>query len=138
MPVTAETGCTRFWPGSHLGILKEDDPAIGPGVDFLTDLGSCYLFDYRVLHCGVANRSDGPRPLLYNIYTKPWFRDTKNYSNQAPLIITEAQIAALPERYQTMLWWSVTDRVTEPRKALCFCGSGVLHERCHGRKADGS
>jgi len=136
VPITELNGNTRFWPGSHLEILKSKDQDIGPGVDFVADLGSCYLFDYRILHRGVGNKSDRPRPLLYNIYTRPWFSDTKNYARQAPLHITEEQFDRLPVRDQKMFSWALVEPATNPntpnRRGLCYCGSGLLYERCHG------
>jgi ectoine hydroxylase-related dioxygenase (phytanoyl-CoA dioxygenase family) len=129
-------GNTRFWPGSHLKIRRINDPEIGPGVDFVADLGSCYLFDYRILHKGVGNKSDWPRPLLYNIYTRPWFSDTKNYARQAPIHIAEEEFDRLPIRDQKMFSWALVEPATNPttpiRKGLCHCGSGLLYNRCHG------
>jgi len=137
VPVTELTGNTRFWLGTHLRKIKKDDPNLGPGVDFVADLGSCYLFDYRILHCGVANRSDVPRPLLYNTYTCPWFRDPVNYAKQEPINITEEQLFKLPIKYQKMFSWAVVDRAVKSkylkREGLCHCGSGLLYRRCHGQ-----
>ena len=136
VPITELTGNTRFWLGTHLKKVKGTDPDLGPGMDFVADLGSCYLFDYRILHRGVANKSDVPRPLLYNIYTRPWFRDTVNYSKNQPIDITEEQLSKLPIRDQKLLSWALVDRAansnTSNRRGLCYCGSGLLYERCHG------
>lgn len=135
VPIDGTNGNTRFWPGSHLKIRHEGE-AIGPGVDFAAEVGSCYLFDYRVLHSGIGNKSEHPRPLLYNIYTRPWFLDTKNYARQAPIHITEQQYDRLPLRYQKMFSWALVQPATNPnapkRVGLCYCGSGLLYHRCHG------
>ncbi|MCZ6885650.1 MAG: phytanoyl-CoA dioxygenase family protein [Alphaproteobacteria bacterium] len=137
VPITKQTGSTRFWPGTHLRLVSNNDPDLGPGLDFEADLGSCYLFDYRILHCGVANTSDIPRPLLYNIYTRPWFKDPVNYSKQNPINITEEQLFELPDRYQRMFSWALGERAINPNEqnttGLCMCGSGLLYKRCHGR-----
>jgi ectoine hydroxylase-related dioxygenase (phytanoyl-CoA dioxygenase family) len=137
VPITERTGCTRVWPGSHLRRTIKNDP--DPGVEFVADLGTCYLFDYRVLHLGVANTSDIPRPLIYNIYARPWFRDTVNYSKQPPVEVTPEQVFALPERYQRLFSWALVDQLAHAegpkRGGLCHCGSGLLYRRCHG-KAD--
>ncbi|MCZ6848916.1 MAG: phytanoyl-CoA dioxygenase family protein [Alphaproteobacteria bacterium] len=137
VPITELTGNTRFWPGTHLTKVRKNDPNLGPGVDFVADLGSCYLFDYRLLHGGVANKSDVPRPLLYSIYTCPWFRDPVNYSKQQPIDITEEQLSKLPIKYQKMFSWVLVDRAVIPknvnRKGLCYCGSGLLYKSCHGK-----
>ncbi|MQA66052.1 MAG: phytanoyl-CoA dioxygenase [Alphaproteobacteria bacterium] len=140
VPITELTGCTRFWPGTHLRRAARNDPNLGPGVDFVADLGTCYLFDYRVLHCGIGNKSDIPRPLIYNIYARPWFRDPVNYAKQPPTDVTPEQVFALPERYQRLFSWALVDhlsRTKEPKQGgLCHCGSGLLYRRCHG-KAEG-
>ena len=38
------------------------------------------MFDYRILHRGMENASDQPRPMLYYTYGRQWFRDSTNYS----------------------------------------------------------
>jgi len=111
VPITRHTGNTRFWPGTHLSSVSKKDPSLGPGVDFEAALGSCYLFDYRILHCGVANTSDTVRPLLYNIYTRPWFRDPLNYSKQEPVHITEAEFQKIPEEYRGLFAWALQKSV---------------------------
>ena len=129
VPITRLTGSTRFWPGTHLGITRPDDPSLGPGVDFETELGSCYLFDYRVLHGSVANTSDEVRPLLYNVYSRPWFRDPKNYPKQSPINISEEQLSRLPAEDQKLFSWALVDG----KNGLCHCDSGLLYKRCHGK-----
>jgi len=129
VPITRLTGSTRFWPGTHLGLTRPNDPSLGPGVDFETELGSCYLFDYRVLHGSVANTSDEVRPLLYNVYSRPWFRDPKNYPKQSPIDITEDQLFRLPMEDQKLFSWALVDG----KNGLCHCDSGLLYKRCHGK-----
>ena len=51
------------------------------GVSFAdAKAGDAILFDYRVLHRGLANTSAKPRPLLYFTYGRAWFTDATNYS----------------------------------------------------------
>ena len=139
VPLTERNGGTRFWPGSHLSITKPGEQ-IGPGIDLQAQLGTCYLFDYRILHAGIANRADKPRMLLYNIYTRPWFRDTRNYAQQAPLHIDEAALDALPERGQRLFSWALAEpgMAGGMRHGLCHCGSGLLYARCHGPEERGA
>ncbi len=78
--MNAETGSTAFWPGSHL-------PNPDPGDDVPSEtpvipVGSCALWDFRTLHCGMPNLSSAPRPILYLTYAKSWFRDSKNFSSK--------------------------------------------------------
>ena len=62
-------------------------------------VGSCLLFDYNTKHSGQANNSDAIRPILYNIYSRPWFRDCKNYSKQRDLEITQKELKRIPEEH---------------------------------------
>jgi len=39
--------------------------------DSVVPVGSCLLMDYRLLHCGLSNRSGKERPILYNVYCRP-------------------------------------------------------------------
>ncbi|MDH3242550.1 MAG: phytanoyl-CoA dioxygenase family protein, partial [Alphaproteobacteria bacterium] len=128
-PITKLTGNTRFWPGSHLAMVNRNDPGLGPGVDFEADLGSCYLWDYRLLHCGVANRSDQIRLLVYAVYSRPWFRDAINYPKQRPIDITEDRLFALPDGDERLFSWALVG----PSGGLCQCNSGLLYKRCHGK-----
>jgi len=77
--LTDTNGATRVWAGSHLEIdealesIEPEDPHVS--------IGSCYLMDYsRLIHQGVANHSKEVRPIMYNLYSYPWFRDSKVYS----------------------------------------------------------
>lgn len=62
--------------------------------------GSCLLFDYNTKHSGQANNSDSIRPILYNIYSRPWFRDCQNYSKQKDMKITQKELKKVPEEYR--------------------------------------
>jgi ectoine hydroxylase-related dioxygenase (phytanoyl-CoA dioxygenase family) len=88
------TGTTRVWPGSHrtwnssVGDRSSEDPIV--------DAGSALLWDYRLRHGGLPNRSSRPRPLLYLTYARPWFEDVPNYSKQEPLIMSARQRRRVP------------------------------------------
>ena len=41
--------------------------------------GSAVLFDYRVLHRGLANTSSVIRPILVYTFAKPWYKDVLNF-----------------------------------------------------------
>lgn len=80
VPVTREKGPTEFWPGSHQ--LGQHTPREGgPGISVAPELalGDVALFDYRILHRGLPNQSDEPRPVMYVTYSKPWFSDVQNF-----------------------------------------------------------
>lgn len=62
--------------------------------------GACILMDYKLFHAGQANRSDDVRPLLYNIYSRPWFRDFANYDKQSELVISKKELSRVPDEFK--------------------------------------
>ena len=55
----------------------------GAHVRLEADAGSAILFDYRTFHAGGANRSDRPRPILYFVYARSWYRDVHNWPEES-------------------------------------------------------
>ena len=52
------------------------------------EAGDALLFDCRVLHFGLGNRSASvQRPVIYVNYHQPWFVDPKNWNNQEKLFV---------------------------------------------------
>jgi ectoine hydroxylase-related dioxygenase (phytanoyl-CoA dioxygenase family) len=98
------TGSTRMWPGSHL--VLDNQAMAGPAVEPMVALGDCYLMDYRLMHGGMPNRSEIVRPILYNVYYRPWFRDYQNYPLQTALSMTETERAKVPAAYRGLFDWS--------------------------------
>jgi hypothetical protein len=79
-----EQGIPEFITGSH---LQEQYQLLQQGVEavpiyFRPRAGSITVFDYRTVHRGTPNVSQGDRPLLYMVYSKPWFQDTVNFSDR--------------------------------------------------------
>ena len=62
-------------------------------------LGSCYLMDYRLFHQGMANQSDRLRPVLYVVYSCPWFIDTANFSRQPAIKLRPANVGNIPPKH---------------------------------------
>jgi hypothetical protein len=58
--------------------------------------------DYRLVHAGTQNRSPNPRPVLYNVYARPWYRDWKNYRKQPPLVISHDELARVPDEHKVL------------------------------------
>lgn len=56
-----------------------------------------------LVHRGGANRSDRPRLAITNQYCEPWARPQENYC----LAIDRAQVAAMSERLQNLLGYSI-------------------------------
>lgn len=61
------TGCTQFWPGTHadreLAGFGPASEVLGAAVAPYVAAGSAVLYDYRLMHRGLANRSR-ERPVL--------------------------------------------------------------------------
>jgi ectoine hydroxylase-related dioxygenase (phytanoyl-CoA dioxygenase family) len=70
-------GPTEFTPGTHLQWGRRH---LG-NVAVTAAAGDAILFDYRLRHRGLPNKtSDVVRPLVYITYAKPFFRDEANFS----------------------------------------------------------
>ena len=52
----------------------------GSDIEAWARAGDAIIFDYRILHRGLANNSTNDRPLAYFTYGRSWFRDATNYS----------------------------------------------------------
>lgn len=50
-------------------------PSVAPELD----VGDVLVFDYRVVHRGLANGSGSPRPIVYFTHARSWFRDVVNF-----------------------------------------------------------
>ncbi len=70
-----ETGTTGFALGSH----RANDHPLRPDFEPVVPVGSAAIWDYRIFHKGMANRSRIPRPLFYATYCRPWWRDVSNF-----------------------------------------------------------
>jgi len=107
--IEAETGSTAIWEGSHRksGSRKQlvelmNDPSWSGSVHPLPRLGDVYLMDYRVLHGGMANNCDQPRPILYLVYGRPWFRDAYNFSDQPPVKFAKGEFKKVPVAHRAL------------------------------------
>ena len=71
VPMDEVNGTTAFWRGSHR------KPQMAGEADFapIVQPGSALLWDFRVLHRGLANRSDQPRPVLFSVLCREWWRE---------------------------------------------------------------
>jgi hypothetical protein len=85
-------GGTELRKGSH----QRDDGEDMPGVSRALPLGGCLLFDYRLLHRGLANRSDRERPVLSIVYQRDWFRDAVNFRDVPALRMSVEELMRVP------------------------------------------
>ncbi len=104
---TEEMGPTAIWPGTHCGVDRlqrvqklMERPDYSDAEKPTTQLGDAYMMDYRVIHGGLPNNSETIRPILYLVYSRPWFRDGFNFSSQPSVQIGKKQRKKVPERWQ--------------------------------------
>jgi hypothetical protein len=82
--IDAQTGPTGVWLGSH----RLPDGAKLPDADLRSHelaRGDCLVLDYRTMHSGLPNRSARARPIVYMVYSRPWFFDHGNHQRRIPL-----------------------------------------------------
>eukprot|EP00892_Ulva_mutabilis_P011970 jgi/Ulvmu1/9145/UM005_0243.1 len=85
LQLTADTGCTQFWPGTHVQPhLVGFGPAaavLETAVDGLVAAGDAVLYDYRTLHRGLPNVSEAVRrDVLQVVYHVKGYDEQRNYS----------------------------------------------------------
>jgi hypothetical protein len=157
--IDLDTGPTGVWFGSHRlaqGVSVRDESMTVSALQ----RGDCILLDYRTMHTGMPNRSPRARPIVYMVYTRPWFFDHVNHIDRIPLDMPLAEYNKLPEFERELLirvrshaagarWQAVEMRRSGQRRAAassaspgqvgrnepCPCGSGKKYKHCHGRAA---
>ena len=94
-------GTTAVWEMSHLGHPTGHlDPA---DAAFPTlKLGDAYLMDSRLLHGGTANTSTRARPIMYLVYSRPWFRDAVNFRTQPPIAISKEEFEKISDVHKPL------------------------------------
>jgi hypothetical protein len=92
------TGTTALYPGSH---RTPDTRGITPLLPWMTR-GDCFLMDYRLSHGGTPNPGQRARPLLYIVFSRPWFVDNVNFKEVPPLQLSPAGWRSLPEAVQPL------------------------------------
>ena len=65
------TGTTAFWRGSHRRHDMTGPPDFAPVVP----VGSALVWDFRVLHSGRGNLSGAPRPILFSVHSREWWKE---------------------------------------------------------------
>lgn len=86
--LSAETGYTEFWAGSHRYsklLSKKGEQALPGGTLGIISKGDCLLYDYRTVHRGMPNTSTMPRPVVYYLYAKKSSCDVEdqNFTNES-------------------------------------------------------
>lgn len=95
-------GTTAIWPDSHR--WKEENSQVPPEIPVIP-VGSCLLWDFRLLHSGTVNRSDRHRPMVYATYARHWYRDALNFqkNTQKRLVFTPDFFDSIPEDTRVLL-----------------------------------
>jgi hypothetical protein len=97
------TGSTEVWPRGPQMATPDLWTSKLPGSTILPlALGDAGMIDYRVCHGGTANLGLIPRPILYIVYSRPWFRDAENFSETPPLRVNAQHLARMPAQYRSL------------------------------------
>lgn len=83
-----------LWSESHHNFGYS--PVEHPGICPVVRRGSVYLWDYRLLHLGLANHSQRDRPIISLVYSKPWFMDARSFGKELPIYMTQSQYEKIP------------------------------------------
>lgn len=106
--IATEQGPTALWPGSHRLALRSRVPGEAAirrrfrMEPMIGKLGDCFLFDYRIFHCGLPNDAREPRPVLMFVFSRSWFRDPNLLEVQPGVVIAPRALARLPERHRRL------------------------------------
>ena len=105
--IRQETGSTAIWEGSHRRVTaRQELQALSENPQWpqasipLPNRGDVYLMDYRVIHGGMANEADYARPILYLVYSRPWFQDTFNLIDQKPVRFASGERKKIPKEFR--------------------------------------
>jgi len=100
--MNATNGTTAFFPGFRADNAWTTDEILRPEVP----VGSAVLFDSRIWHFGTENLSDSTRPVLYNNYQRPWFRDAVNFYRQERLALSDEEYDRISEAHRGLMAWT--------------------------------
>ena len=73
--VSLANGATEFVPRTHLDWRADQRPVVVEAT-----AGDALVFDWRLKHRGLPNKTSAARPLLYLTYAQPWWVDKYNFS----------------------------------------------------------
>jgi len=82
--------------------------------DPVVPLGSVIFLDYATTHYGIGNRSGLVRPILNLVYSRPWFRDYRNYHIQPPMRMPENYLQEASATVNQLFgWWDLERKVSK-------------------------
>ncbi len=95
-----QIGTTAMLPGTHKLVIGDPQAKDASRQQLpFPRVGGCYFMDYRLFHYGTANTSDRLRPILYLVYSRPWFVDAENFGKQPPVKIRPHNLAQIPPEH---------------------------------------
>jgi ectoine hydroxylase-related dioxygenase (phytanoyl-CoA dioxygenase family) len=103
LDLSVATGSTEVWPrGPRMATPDLWDGKLPGSTVLPLARGDVGVIDYRVCHGGTANLGLEPRPILYIVYSRPWFRDSENFSEIPPLRVSAQHLANMPAQYRQL------------------------------------
>lgn len=105
VPINTKVGSTQIAVGSNQD--RDLDESTCPLVEPTTELGDCYLMDSALIHRGMPNYSDKPRPIVALVYQRPWFVDVENFGKQERLRMSQPVAQGLPEARRHLVNWAL-------------------------------
>lgn len=103
LDLTGSTGSTEVWPRGEFAPTPDRWETKLPGSTVLPlARGDVGIIDYRVCHGGTPNTGEVPRPILYIVYSRPWFRDSENFSETPALRVSADQLASVPAEHRAL------------------------------------
>ena len=103
---TPGNGATRLIPGSHR-TADDEAPSDARVVQAAMPPGSVLLWDAGLFHAGGANRSDGRRLGITNVYCRAWLRQQENQFLGVPVGIARS----LPRPLQKLIGYWVANNL---------------------------
>ena len=105
--LTETTGSTSLWLKSHtsagarLKLQELVESGSSEGAVFpLAKMGDAYLMDFRLIHSGMPNNSSIARPILYIVYSRPWFNESMNFAEQPRINLSRKQYRKIPKAWR--------------------------------------
>ncbi len=141
---TAESGATRFVPGSH---VKDLDSAKIPPEDerqFICMPGTCLVYDGRLMHGGAPNDTDQIRYAVLNFHCRARMKPFCDHTRSIPHDIVEAASPTLRRLwgFECQSAWEESPRnyriieVTGAKPRFEYRGIGAVKEREERQKLE--
>lgn len=105
IPLNDRIGRTELALGTHAKPVGPDTITKIARPD--VELGDCVIWDTRLIHRGMPNHTDQPRPVIILNYSRHWWKDSVNFAKQPRLIISPETVKALPDSPRRLVSWTL-------------------------------